>query len=137
MSMTEVVRSMREQGEALSLPYLSQIERGARPHLTVRTRDRLARFFNVHPGYLVDDPDGYEEGLALLTEMAPAVDLPEWLALRAEELRDDPELYDAFLRLASATDPRAVLLALRDSLETGQSLAAVAQPLDRRIEVNG
>src|SRR3712207_8370061 len=40
--------------------YLSQLESGQRRHLTAPTRELLARFFKVHPGYLVGDPDGYE-----------------------------------------------------------------------------
>jgi hypothetical protein len=116
LSLTEVVRFMREElGESLSLPYLSQIEGGARPHLTGHTRELLARFFNVHPGYLVDDPEGYQEALGMLA-VASTADLPEWLALRAEELREDPELYDALLRLASAPDPRALLIAIGRSI---------------------
>jgi transcriptional regulator with XRE-family HTH domain len=138
LSLTEVVRSMREElGEALSLPYLSQIERGARPHLTTHTRHLLARFFNVHPGYLVDDPEGYQEGLRSLTEPATS-DLGEWLALRAEELRDDPELYEAILQLASATDPRAELIALGSALseEATRELVGSAGG-DRRANRDG
>src|SRR4051812_33307385 len=115
---------MRGQlGESLSLPYLSQIESGARPHVTGHTRDLLARFFNVHPGYLVDDPEGYQEGLRTLAAR-PTANLAEWLALRADELRDDPELYDALLKLASAPDPGALLVAIGDSL--GREVAGYA-----------
>ncbi len=122
LTMTEVVRYMRaELGEGLSLPYLSQIEGGTRPHLTGGSRELLARFFNVHPGYLVDDPDGYQEGLGLMAEPS-RFNLAEWLAVRAEELRDDPEVYDAVLRLASAPDPRAVLLAIGQSLSSDGAL---------------
>jgi hypothetical protein len=110
-----------ELGKALSLPYLSQIERGARPHLTGGSRDLLARFFRVHPGYLVDDPEGFEEGLETHFEPA-ASDLGEWLALRAEEQRGDPVLYEALLRVASCAEPRAALLAL------GRAVAADWRP---------
>ena len=62
MTQGELVRAVREEmGVAdgtLSQSYLSQIESGARPHLTNTTRLLLARFFKVHPGYLVDDPEG-------------------------------------------------------------------------------
>jgi transcriptional regulator with XRE-family HTH domain len=55
----EMVRALKaETGKALSQSYLSQIESGARPHLTNTTRQVLAKFFKVHPGYLVDDPEG-------------------------------------------------------------------------------
>ena len=129
LTMTEVARFMRaELGTALSLPYLSQIERGLRPHLTGRSRDLLARFFNVHPGYLVDDPAGYQEGLGSLSEHS-RLNLAEWLAVRAAELRDDPEIYDAVLRLASDPNPRAVLLAV------GESLAAGARSVDLPAKV--
>ena len=52
-----------ETGSKLSQSYLSQIESGARPHLTNTTRQILAGFFKVHPGYLVDDPEGYSPEL--------------------------------------------------------------------------
>ena len=53
----------KEMGSGLSQSYLSQIESGARPHLTNASRMLLARFFKVHPGYLVDDPEGYHTEL--------------------------------------------------------------------------
>jgi hypothetical protein len=60
MSQQETVTTIhRELGESFSQSYLSQIESGARPHLTHRTRVVLSRFFKVHPGYLVSDPPGY------------------------------------------------------------------------------
>jgi hypothetical protein len=127
LTKSEVVRLMRsELGEGLSLPYLSQIESGARPHLTARSRAVLARFFRVHPSYLVDDPEGFEETLGSALEPGP-VDVGEWLSLRAEEQRSDPDLYEALLLLAAQPDPRAVLLAL------GRAL--VAQPAVVEAEV--
>jgi len=118
LTKTEVVRLMRaELGEGLSLPYLSQIESGARPHLTAHSRAALARFFKVLPSYLVDDPEGFQETLGSAVEPA-TVDLGEWLSQRAEEQRGDPDVYEALLRLAAQPDPRAILLAL------GQALAA-------------
>src|ERR1035438_7355280 len=62
MSQQEMVRDLAaETGSKLSQSYLSQIESGARPHLTNTSRQLLARFFKVHPGYLVDDPEGYHD----------------------------------------------------------------------------
>jgi transcriptional regulator with XRE-family HTH domain len=46
-----------ETGIPISQGYLSQLENGRRVHLTSRSREHLARFFRVHPGYLVNDPD--------------------------------------------------------------------------------
>src|SRR6184192_3741240 len=64
MTQQEVVRAIKkEQRKPISQSYLSQIESGARPHLTNATRMLLARFFKVHPGYLVDDPEGFQTGL--------------------------------------------------------------------------
>jgi len=64
MTQQEIVRSVKKElGKTISQSYLSQIESGARPHLTNSTRMLLARFFKVHPGYLVDDPEGYSTEL--------------------------------------------------------------------------
>src|SRR5271154_4333786 len=64
MTQQEAVRAIaREMKKPLSQSYLSQIESGARPHLTNSTRMLLARFFGVHPGYLVDDPEGFHTEL--------------------------------------------------------------------------
>ena len=59
MTQQELVRAIAAEMESpLSQSYLSQIESGARPHLTNTTRLLLAKFFKVHPGYLVEDPEG-------------------------------------------------------------------------------
>lgn len=106
LSKAELVRAMSaELGQSLSQAYLSQIESGARVHLSARTRDLLARFFKVHPGYLVDDPPGYQT--EILSAPLPEQDrLRSWLATRAEEQRSDPLVYRLFARLSEADDPR-------------------------------
>src|SRR5258708_13244299 len=59
MTQQELAAAMKNEiGRGLSQAYLSQIENGARPHLTHTTRELLARFFRVYPGFLVDDPEG-------------------------------------------------------------------------------
>ena len=64
MTQQEIVRAIkRELKQSISQSYLSQIESGSRPHLTNATRMLLARFFKVHPGYLVDDPEGFHTEL--------------------------------------------------------------------------
>ena len=64
MSQQELTRAIEaETSSKMSQSYLSQIESGARPHLTNTTRQILASFFKVHPGYLVDDPEGYHPEL--------------------------------------------------------------------------
>src|SRR6202011_3650868 len=64
MTQQEIVRAIKaELKRSISQAYLSQIENGVRPHLTNETRQMLASFFKVHPGYLVDDPEGYHPEL--------------------------------------------------------------------------
>ena len=65
MTQQELVRAMQQEagGKSISQSYLSQIESGARPHLTNTTRLLLARFFKVHPGYLVEDPEDFQAEL--------------------------------------------------------------------------
>src|SRR4051812_40261882 len=61
LTKAEVARAMRaELGQGVSHAYLSQLEGGRRVHLSATTRDLLARFYKVHPGYLVDDPPDYQ-----------------------------------------------------------------------------
>jgi transcriptional regulator with XRE-family HTH domain len=121
LSKAELSRAMRaELGDSLSIPYLSQIESGTRLHLTAQSRELLARFFRVHPGYLVSDPEGFAESLSSSIQRS-SEDLGEWLASRAEEQRDDPEIYEALLRIASHPEPRATLLALSRALGDGST----------------
>jgi transcriptional regulator with XRE-family HTH domain len=56
MTQVEVAEALRsELGRPFSQAYLSQLERGKRVHLSNTSREALARFFQVHPGYLVSD----------------------------------------------------------------------------------
>jgi len=104
-------------GATISQSYLSQIESGARPHLTNTTRLLLARFFKVHPGYLVDDPEGYHA--ELMSEVRTLEDkLDLWLIAGAERFRRDAELCQALLTLSRHSDSRRCLLLLESVLET-------------------
>ena len=91
MTQQEVVRAIaREQKRSLSQSYLSQIESGARPHLTNSTRMLLAKFFGVHPGYLVDDPEGFHT--ELISDARVNEDqLDLWLISGAERFSRDPQ----------------------------------------------
>ena len=92
-------------------------ESGARPHLTNTTRLLLAKFFKVHPGYLVDDPEGYNaQLLADVHTLEDKLDL--WLVSGAERFRRDPELCQALLTLAQNKDSRRCLLLLEEVLKT-------------------
>jgi transcriptional regulator with XRE-family HTH domain len=114
----EMVRALKaETGAVLSQSYLSQIESGARPHLTNTTRQVLAKFFKVHPGYLVDDPEGYSaELLSDARTLEDKLDL--WLVSGAERFRRDPELRRALLAVSRHDDSRRCLLLLQSVIET-------------------
>lgn len=122
MSQQEVVRAIRSElgttgGTSMSQSYLSQIESGARPHLTNTTRQLLAKFFKVHPGYLVDDPEGYHpELLSAARGLEDKLDL--WLVGGAEKFRRDPQLRQALLALAKHKDTRECLLLLEAVMDT-------------------
>ena len=118
MTQQEVVRAIKkEQRKPISQSYLSQIECGARPHLTNATRMLLAKFFKVHPGYLVDDPEGFQTGL--ISDVGALEDkLDLWLIEGAERFRRDPEVSQALLHLARHTDSRKCLVLLDGILET-------------------
>ena len=107
----------RELGEKISQSYLSQIERGLRPHLTNTTRNTLARFFKVHPGYLVDDPEGFHTELtSAVRTLEDTLDL--WLLGGAERFRNDPVVHDALVRLAKHPDTRRLLSLIAAIVDT-------------------
>jgi transcriptional regulator with XRE-family HTH domain len=117
LSQLEVARLVeKELGKSISQSYLSQIESGARPHLTNSTRMLLARFFKVHPGYLVDDPEGFQN--ELISDVGALEDkLDLWLVSGAERFRRDPELHHALLAVARHSDSRLCLILLGEILE--------------------
>ena len=118
MSQLELTRAIEAETQSkISQSYLSQIENGARPHLTNTTRQTLAQFFKVHPGYLVDDPDGYHpELISEVRNLEDKLDL--WLVSGAERFRRDPELKGALLAIARHEHTRECLLLLEAILET-------------------
>jgi transcriptional regulator with XRE-family HTH domain len=117
LSQLEMARLVKKElGKPISQSYLSQIESGARPHLTNSTRMLLARFFKVHPGYLVDDPQGFQN--ELMSDVGALEDkLDLWLVSGAERFRRDPELHHALLEVARHGDSRLCLILLGTILE--------------------
>ena len=118
MTQFELATAMkRELGRGLSQAYLSQIESGARPHLTHTTRELLARFFKVYPGFLVDDPEGYTSGLQSDLRAEDAK-IDSWLFGGVEQFSADPPLSEALLTIAEVEDSRRALLLLGEILRT-------------------
>src|SRR3954462_1763827 len=117
MTQQEVVQAIRKElKQMFSQSYLSQIESGARPHLTNTTRTLLAKFFKVHPGYLVNDPDGYHT--ELMSDVRASEDtLDLWLINGAERFQRDPRVSKALLSLARHEDTRRCLILMDAILE--------------------
>ena len=118
MTQQELVRAIKSELQtSMSQSYLSQIESGSRPHLTNTTRQILAKFFKVHPGYLVDDPEGYHA--ELMSEARVLEDkLDLWLVNGAERFPRDPDLRKALLSLAKHPESRQCLLLMESLIET-------------------
>ncbi len=117
MTQLELIRALKkDQKKSISQSYLSQIESGARPHLTDSTRMLLAKFFKVHPGYLVNDPEGYHT--ELMSDVRASEDtLDLWLINGAERFQRDPRVSRALLSLARHEDTRRCLLLMDAILE--------------------
>jgi len=117
LSQVEMARMIQKDlGKSISQSYLSQIESGTRPHLTNSTRMLLARFFKVHPGYLVDDPEGFSN--ELMSDLgAPEDKLDLWLISGAEHFSRDADLHHALLAVAKHEDSRMCLILLGTILE--------------------
>ncbi len=118
LTQLELVAAIRkEQGKGISQSYVSQIERGSRPHLTQSTRSLLARFFKVHPGFLVDDPEGYHTELVSDLRTTEGK-LDVWLLQGSERFVSDPEVSEVLIKAARQKDTRRCLLLLGSILDT-------------------
>lgn len=117
MSQSDMVRAAKaELGETISQSYLSQIESGERPHLTNQTRQLLAKFFKVHPSFLVDDPEGYQQELLSNLPVAGS-SLSGWLREGGRRFRQDSEVSEILDRLAERDDVRPHVLLLGALME--------------------
>src|SRR5215470_6318008 len=120
MTQLELVRAIREElgpDKSLSQSYLSQIENGTRPHMTQSSRALLAKFFKVHPGFLVDDPEGYHAELTSDLRTTES-QLDVWMLQGSERFASDPEVSDVLIRCAREKDTRHCILLLGAILET-------------------
>jgi transcriptional regulator with XRE-family HTH domain len=129
MTQQELAGALKKEfGRGLSQSYLSQIESGARPHLTNASRMMLARFFKVHPGYLVDDPEGFHTELT--SELRATEDrLDLWLTAGAEQFASDPELTKALVDVAKHRDTRKCLVLLGAIIETPELVERLTEVL--------
>jgi transcriptional regulator with XRE-family HTH domain len=118
MTQLEIVRAVRKElGKSISQSYMSQIESGARPHMTQSSRALLAKFFKVHPGFLVDDPEGYHTELTSdLRTTEGQIDV--WLLQGSEKFAADPEISNVLIKAAREKDTRRALLLLGAILDT-------------------
>ena len=118
LTQQEVMNGIRsETGKAISQSYLSQIEGGKRPHMTQSSRTLLARFFKVHPGFLVDDPEGYHT--ELISDLRTTEgQLDVWLLQGSERFAGDPDVSEVLIKVAREKDTRRSLLLLGEILNT-------------------
>src|SRR5947209_16754445 len=118
MTQQEIVREIKKGlRKNISQSYLSQIESGARPHMTQSTRGLLAQFFKVHPGFLVDDPADYHTELTSDLRTTEGK-LDVWLLQGSERFASDPEVSEVLLKAAREKDTRRCFLLLGTILET-------------------
>ena len=118
MTQMEIVKAMQEElNESISQAYLSQLEKSKRLHLTASSRDLLARFFKVHPGYLVSDPLDYSTDLLTEMESEDGDRLNTWLTANAQEWDSEPALQELLLRLAEVEEPLRYLEAFQRLME--------------------
>src|SRR6185369_9953646 len=116
LTQAEVARAIKKElNQSISQSYLSLIERGTRPHLSHSSRQLLARFFKVHPGYLVSDPPGFQ------TELTSDVGTTEtrldrWLLEGASRFAHDRAISSSLERLAAHADTRRCLVLLGEMI---------------------
>ena len=133
MTQKEVATAIKaELGGTISQPYLSQLEKGQRKHLTGTSRLLLAQFFRVHPGYLVDDPEGFQtELLTDFKDEEQTLDL--WLVQGAEQFRSDPALASALVKVAQHPDTRKCILLLGSLVQDPDAVERLWQTLQPQL----
>src|ERR1700739_2038292 len=130
MTQQELMKAIgAETGKAISQSYLSQIEGGKRRHMTQSTRTLLARFFKVHPGFLVDDPEGYHTELTSDLRTTEG-QLDVWLLQGSERFASDPEVSEVLIKVARDKDTRSCFLLLGAILDTPGLAERLLEALD-------
>jgi len=139
LTQLELVRAIRKQlGKTISQSYVSQIESGTRPHMTQSTRTLLAKFFKVHPGFLVDDPEGYHTELVSDLRTTEG-QLDVWLLQGSERFASDPDVSEVMIKAAREKDTRRCLILLGAILDTpglADRLLEALKPQAARVSTN-
>ena len=131
LTQAEVVRDVRAgHKKGISQSYLSQIESGKRPHMTNDTRALLAKYFKVHPGFLVDDPEGFHTELTSdLRTTEGRLDI--WLLQGADLFRTDHDIAEVMVKMARHPDTRSCFIlmgAILDTPELAERLLEALKP---------
>jgi transcriptional regulator with XRE-family HTH domain len=133
----EMVKAVRQElRKGISQSYLSQIESGRRRHMTQSSRTLLARFFKVHPGFLVDDPEGYHTELTSDLRTTEG-QLDVWLLQGSERFVSDPEVSEVLIKAAREKDTRRCLLLLGAILDTPGLADRLLEALRPELMVSG
>ena len=137
MTQQEIVRAVRQElRQSISQSYLSQIESGTRPHMTQSSRALLAKFFKVHPGFLVDDPEGYHTELTSDLRTTEG-QLDVWLLQGSEHFVSDPEVSEVLIKAAREKDTRRALLLLGAILDTPGLAERLLEALRPELVIGG
>lgn len=132
LTKAEMVKFIREElGERISLPYLSQLEAGTRTHMTNKSRLLLARFFRIHPGYLVDDPEDFQRHLATPIP-GPTDSLVGWLQAGAARFRHDPLVGETLERLAGYPERRQAFRLVHELLAMPELMARLLHTMETK-----
>jgi transcriptional regulator with XRE-family HTH domain len=137
MTQLELVSAIRkEQHKGISQSYISQIENGSRRHMTQASRSLLAKFFKVHPGFLVDDPEGYHTELTSdLRTVEGSLDV--WLLHASERFASDKEVSGVLIKLAREKDTRKCFLLMGAILDTPGLADRLLEAIQPQVRANG
>ena len=106
----------------------NEARKGIRRHLSQDSRQLLAKFFKVHPGYLVSDPPGYHTELTSdVATVETALD--RWLGDGATRFAHDPALGAALERVALHAESRRCLVLLGEMISMPGLIDRLSQTL--------
>lgn len=127
LSKTDVARLVNEEhSEKISVAYLSQLESGKRPHMSENTRDLLARFYKVHPGFFVSDPEGFDSSVTSVSMDENRLD--SWLLSGARQFAAvDPDLASALRDLANHEASRTMMLLMSEMARSPELVERLRQ----------